>query len=433
MRLKIENIAKVASADIKLNGITVIAGENNTGKSTVGKVLFSLLNCFYNIDHSIIEERVNEIYQKIKMFRMLNNILSKNNYLYSYSAELISKRAIRDFIISYLPRENISFDNVRIFLESIIKNYVNDINFEQTAYVSFIKEIKNILSIDDDAVKKIIVDRQFSSEFNSQINNLNDIQSIGKISLDTDIKEKSNKISFETNKCVEASSDFVSETEAIYIDNPFVLDNLKFFSVSEDENEYYHHLDILRCKLSADNKNSVVSEAINREKLSKVQNVISSVVSGDFIRSKDGFDNFDFIEKGTNRPLNLSNLSTGLKTFVIIKRLIENDSITTGTVLILDEPEIHLHPEWQLIFAELLVLLQKQFDLTLLINTHSPYFLSAVEVYAKRHEVEDRCSYYLAQLRDGGAVFEDVTINTEKIYKKLALPFQKLENLRYEA
>ena len=129
----------------------------------------------------------------------------------------------------------------------------------------------------------------------------------------------------------------------------------------------------------------------------------------------------------------MSNLSTGLKTFVIIKRLIENDSITTGTVLILDEPEIHLHPEWQLIFAELLVLLQKQFDLTLLINTHSPYFLSAVEVYAKRHEVEDRCSYYLAQLRDGGAVFEDVTINTEKIYKKLALPFQKLENLRYEA
>lgn len=72
MRLKIENIAKVASADIKLNGITVIAGENNTGKSTVGKVLFSLLNCFYNIDHSIIEERVNEIYQKIKRFCIVN-------------------------------------------------------------------------------------------------------------------------------------------------------------------------------------------------------------------------------------------------------------------------------------------------------------------------------------------------------------------------
>lgn len=427
MRLKIENIAKVASADIKLNGITVIAGENNTGKSTVGKVLFSLLNCFYNIDHSIIEERVNEIYQKIKRFCIVNIRNLKKDYI--YNSEPISKGTIRDFVISSLPRENISM----IFLESIIKNYVNDINFEQTAYVSFIKEIKNILSIDDDAVKKIIVDRQFSSEFNSQINNLNDIQSIGKISLDTDIKEKNNKISFESNKCAAASSDFVSETEAIYIDNPFVLDNLKFFSESEDEKKYYHHLDILRCKLSADNKNSVVSEAINREKLSKVQNVISSVVSGDFIRSKDGFDSFDFIEKGTNRPLNLSNLSTGLKTFVIIKRLIENDSITTGTVLILDEPEIHLHPEWQLIFAELLVLLQKQFDLTLLINTHSPYFLSAVEVYAKRHEVEDRCSYYLAQLRDGGAVFEDVTINTEKIYKKLALPFQKLENLRYEA
>ncbi|NCU39957.1 hypothetical protein EOL99_03645, partial [Candidatus Falkowbacteria bacterium] len=35
MRLQIENFAKIAKADINIDGITVIAGENNTGKSTI--------------------------------------------------------------------------------------------------------------------------------------------------------------------------------------------------------------------------------------------------------------------------------------------------------------------------------------------------------------------------------------------------------------
>lgn len=37
------NILKVADADIELGGLTVITGENDSGKSTVGKVLFSTL------------------------------------------------------------------------------------------------------------------------------------------------------------------------------------------------------------------------------------------------------------------------------------------------------------------------------------------------------------------------------------------------------
>ena len=40
MKLSINNFAKIKQADIIIDGITVIAGENNTGKSTVGKVLF---------------------------------------------------------------------------------------------------------------------------------------------------------------------------------------------------------------------------------------------------------------------------------------------------------------------------------------------------------------------------------------------------------
>ena len=61
MKLKICNIGKVIEADIDINGITVIAGENNTGKSTVGKTLFSIFQTYFNLKNKIIQERYNSL------------------------------------------------------------------------------------------------------------------------------------------------------------------------------------------------------------------------------------------------------------------------------------------------------------------------------------------------------------------------------------
>jgi len=48
MNLKLENIGIVKKADINLDGLTVIAGENDTGKSTVGKALYSIIKSISN-------------------------------------------------------------------------------------------------------------------------------------------------------------------------------------------------------------------------------------------------------------------------------------------------------------------------------------------------------------------------------------------------
>ena len=56
MILSLKNIGKVESAKVELNGITVIAGENDTGKSTIGKALYSIFNGFYKIESSIIAQ-----------------------------------------------------------------------------------------------------------------------------------------------------------------------------------------------------------------------------------------------------------------------------------------------------------------------------------------------------------------------------------------
>jgi len=93
--------------------------------------------------------------------------------------------------------------------------------------------------------------------------------------------------------------------------------------------------------------------------------------------------NSKFVYRKNGEDIDLKNLSTGLKTFAIIKMLLQNGTLEENGTIILDEPEIHLHPEWQLKFAELIVLLQKEFKMHILLTTHSPYFLKAVQVYSK--------------------------------------------------
>ena len=61
MIFEVKNIGKIRHADVKLDGITVIAGENNTGKSTIGKMLFCVFNSFYMKENEIRHQRLKSI------------------------------------------------------------------------------------------------------------------------------------------------------------------------------------------------------------------------------------------------------------------------------------------------------------------------------------------------------------------------------------
>lgn len=57
MKLTIKNFARIKEAEINIDGITIIAGENNTGKTTIGKVLFSCFNSLNNIEEAILLDK----------------------------------------------------------------------------------------------------------------------------------------------------------------------------------------------------------------------------------------------------------------------------------------------------------------------------------------------------------------------------------------
>ena len=414
MKLSIRNVGKLKEADVEINGITVITGENDTGKSTVGKVLWSVFNGFYEIDEKVYNEKVSEL------TKIVDKLMKENGYnkitdnfkdffgIFDRTEEKIAIELLKN-------NKNYSEDEIKI----IINNYKKDLKIENIS--KFVQEINETLKISDKEIIKVIVSRVMNKEFHNQINAVffKEKMNIGEISLK--IKDKEIDLKIENNEISDVQNYFLINKETMYIDNPFILDSYDF----EDENHQTH----LATNVFSENENSVISEIKVKKKLNNIYQKLNSVLSGESLENK----NSKFVYRKNGEDIDLKNLSTGLKTFAIIKMLLQNGTLEENGTIILDEPEIHLHPEWQLKFAELIVLLQKEFGMHILLTTHSPYFLNAIEVFSERHKIDDKCKYYVAENEGNSSIIKDVTGNTREIYRKLARPIQDLENIRYSS
>ncbi|EEG95797.1 hypothetical protein ROSEINA2194_00321 [Roseburia inulinivorans DSM 16841] len=423
MRLILENVGKVQEADIKLDGITLIAGENNTGKSTVGKMLFCIFESFYKIERQISQERINTIGRHIA------------NFYHETFNRAGRKYSVHDLAAEFVHNKEQYVGDSRIIRKAIENFFENrEINFDAIAYQDTLEQladkIYSVLFIEDTEIRRAILQRTLDSEFGMKIGFLNNESNYSKIQLEI----RNSKIEFEVinNENINIIQDMSLNKEIIYIDDPFVLDDLQDLLPYRSVYGLNHRdslLDkIVRVKDTRDF--GALDEILVNKKLERIFETMNGICDGDLTVSEDG-GNYSYRTSELNGTLEMSNLSTGIKSFIILKTLLRNGSINDNGVVILDEPEIHLHPEWQLKFAEVIVLIQKEFGVNILLNTHSPYFLNAIEVYVKKYGIEKKCKFYLTDDNEGRTNIKDVTDQTELIYEKLARPLQDLENLEY--
>ena len=408
MKLSIRNVGKLKEADVEINGITVIAGENNTGKSTVSKTLFSLFNGFYNFDKKLLELKSKDITNIF--LRFVQNLNRENvNILIDISDKIVKDTSYK-------------FDRNKLI--KLIQENRNFISIEYLEEVS--EKIFNILNIKDEEYLENTISYILNNEFDNQINTIWS-DDLGEIALK--IKENELKLKIKNNKVIKIENKINLRSEVIYIDDPFIIDNLNEYK-RRDINYLENHKDSLETKLFREkNKKTFSEKIIAKNNLQQITEKLKEVINGE-IKFYQGKWIYKF---ENNNELNLKNLSAGLKSFTILKRLVENGNLEEKGIIILDEPEIHLHPEWQLKFAELIVLLQKEFGMHILLTTHSPYFLNAIEVFSERHKIDDKCKYYVAENEGNSSIIKDVTGNTREIYRKLARPIQDLENIRYSS
>lgn len=423
MKLHIENIGKLKSADVTLDGITVIAGKNNTGKSTVGKTLYCIFNSLYNIDEKI--ERDRKEYIADALLYSLGIKISSLLYTKKYKQLTI----LLDNIVNEI--KNNHFDAVGKLLFNITSLYRDkpedmsdyDDVIDNEIVENVINRVKEAIAISDKDFYNLIANKVFNSEFSNQIINFN--VETGRAILNIQQKDIIIEIG---NKSVKSNSFMKLHSDIIYVESPFILDNINYL-YSQDILPYRYDTVY---KLAYDNnKQNMTSKLIIQNKLENIFNLLSDIGIGELYKETTdiGRDIFKYKEENNDNKIEISNISAGIKTFIILKTLILNGQIADKGCIILDEPEVHLHPEWQLVFARLIVLLQKNFNLHILLNTHSPYFLRAIQVYSSKYEIADRCNYYLAENNeDGTASIRDVKGRIEEIYKLLHRPFQDLEN-----
>ena len=80
----------------------------------------------------------------------------------------------------------------------------------------------------------------------------------------------------------------------------------------------------------------------------------------------------------------------------------------------------------------MIVLLQKTFELTIVLTTHSAHFLDALHYYAKKYGIVDKCNYYLSKVEKYGCELQDVTNDLSQIYTQLVDPSILLDKLKYK-
>lgn len=422
MKLYLENIGKLSNTNIDIDGITVIAGKNGTGKSTIGKALYSVFSGFFAYKDNINQLRnylllkelrkqssvyflrnINE--EKLEIFLMN---LYKNRDIYKDD-----KDKLETDILNFMNQMNLELEKLG-FADSLVPN--NDIN------IDIIDNIMDTLFTDDGTMLNYIVSQTFNNEFNNQVKNLSNFDNVGKVNLK--IKDKNLNITFDKDGKLKIDNPILIFNKVVYIDDPYIIDkidNYRFHDISPIE--FLDHRDDLFDLIKEEKSPESI---LIDESLSKISKHISKASNIDVYNNHRGYY---YMSSNKGEKIDIKNASTGLKTFIIIKMLLENGSLQKNGTIVLDEPETHLHPDWQIIFAELIVLLNKYLGMHILINSHSPYFVRAIEVYSSKHEVANKCKYYLAydNEKSGLAEVKDVSDSVSEIYSTLSSAFDILE------
>lgn len=436
MRLKLQNIGIIEEADINIDGITLIAGQNDSGKSTVGKVLYALIRGV-NIDEERFNSSRNEFIRN--RIRDIRNLLIRSKLTTPEDKEIRKK-----FISSFLETEESLFDIFAFEIDPENPQEIEAIKSElekiSNLYKSFSNEalqyqleliIKDIIkrisiNINSNEVLHYELESFFKNEFGNQI--VNEFKRNSSFIEIQEIQER--KIAFNqhslTFKGFDSTSIF-NYDDVYFIESPIGINdrNIVRFNngVLRNRNEYLNHK-IFQPKKEQD----IFSDT--SDKLQRFKEIIIDVIKGEFIVNSRGV----LVFKKNKIEFNLDNVATGIKTFGIIQMLLENDSLSSNSLLIVDEPEVHLHPTWQVKYAEILVRLSKEFAIPIVLTSHSPYFIEAMEAYSKKYKYEDSTNFYFAEKNEDGlsAKITDVTKNISPILSSISEAFYTIQDLNDE-
>lgn len=455
MRFQLKNVGVISEADILLDNITLIAAENDSGKSTIGKALFTLINTMNYFEDEYILNVTNII---DGVYSSLNNLfqVKEKNYKNERIKEILENNYITKIELDGLKKELfLKLDDVvrnrersNIFVDdSILKKVTLNVK-KLSEYSDKDNEIKELLSLEKtlkdflEALFKI-----FNETLDYNLIEKESFQKALKEEFETGVrnifedKEESSLILEDENSSIEIKllNDEVVETKLpirelrnnyniIYIESPLIIDYLDKIcdekEIKRDDKNY-----ILKENLMNKLEFNIVDNLLGKEKeIEKINKQIVEIISGEFTFDKQT-RKYNYKKNGYN--INVKNTANGIKTFGLIEMLLNNRRLNEKTILIIDEPEVHLHPNWQVKYAKILVILAINLKVKILLNSHSPYFIDAIKIYSEKYRCNTRFYSLVDSNERTSKILLDKTNELSFIYKKLTEAYEILKQVEF--
>mgnify|MGYP000928481250 FL=1 len=460
MDIELKNIALIEEGILELKGITLIADENDSGKSTIGKTLFTTLTTLNNFEREFLTNlsqrviRVSFLLKELLDDKLKNEIKSTNEPLLEKITRIIKSlnnfnNEINHNFIKIEINDKFFKDLEKIFLELIeeadvlkqeLENYIKKLNEENSLMFQnisfFVDTLTAFLALkvifNYEKIKISSFQSTFNREFKNNIGNVFLKKEESYVKLDE--KGEIIEINIENSNILKVNYGKIKEkNNAIYIESPLILDyieeicqNFQNFISITDKN---YRVKILKKALENEKKIDILDAVLGKEELYKdLLERIHKIILGEFEYNKS---NKDFIYRKQGYTFDKKNVATGIKSFGIMEILLKNKQLDENTILIIDEPEVHLHPKWQIKYAEILILISKELGVKILLNSHSPYLIRAMEVYRKTYDYEDNTKFYtLTDCTEGKSKkILDVTNNLNQIFDKLIEPYEILREV----
>ena len=394
IKLHLEDMGPISEADVNISKITLIAGHNSTGKSTLSKFLYSFLrsNSFNRQEiayESITDLIESEAYYISRCFnRRTPSLKNRKNFkdVLNYYRDL--KRSLFD---SDIPEDELEESNEKMDTIDDLIRIVEDDSYE--LYVSLMR-------------------RFLESEFSSD--NFNGYVTID----DTAIDFKNHDFN---------DNDAFRKCPSVLISDVFYIDSLSVLDTFEKTDRATFHLDFLKKNLTGKTRD-VFDEKVNKD-IIDLENDVADIINGRFVFERG---EFKFISNSDIKS-DMSNTASGIKQIGIIQLLLANRKLSKNSFLIIDEPEVNLHPDWQLRLARILVLIAKRLNVHVYINTHSPLFVEAVNTYADYYDMSEDSTYHMTHKSEKEGLFDiSQTENLSEIYDNLGDPYFQMDVLRLE-
>lgn len=426
MKLILENIGLLQHAEITLHKLCVIAGENDNGKSTVGKIVFCIVKAINRYKEDLQEskeflvgEKTEEIY-----FRLRYGIKR------SAPEALDVLRSFRMFSTHRMsaPEQLSALDETiqRVFaLVAFAPDAQQEILALRHELKAILEQPENVSQSIENAFSKV-----FASEFDGCL--LLQGATEGRIQLiENDLPLIDLKVR-DYGVFLSSNVEPVALKDATFIESPLILNNHDLLARSQtlfdmDQRRAgrvgqpfttLHTKDLFEKLLMP----VLPFDAFEQDKadfFEEIQDIIDGEVSYD---RRDR--NFVFRRRGES--VSIKNTASGIKVFGLLQILIGNEFVAKNTVLIFDEPENHLHPKWQLKLAQMLVKLVEK-GVYVLVSSHSPYMIEALKRGVDREDLTHHARFCLAKNR----TIEDQDSLSE-IFEVLAEPFETFRQMDAE-